>query len=202
MSSYSCFYSKNTCELDIVVTRTVNVLTTNELVKLTMLWTTGPRITEVAFIGMCLFLRGDLVAISLYYHCINNSAICSTVFNLNIGTTPKRACPIICTSPVYCLFMCLKITGWVANSVDPDLKQLKFLLHLIWVFTISALSVQVIRVNIVNAILHYSEILWLAECPTSNKIKLWLCVGYDNYYYWMSNRIIVRRYNIHMCWNI
>ena len=36
------FFSKNTCELDIVFTRTVNILTTNELVKLTMLWTTGP----------------------------------------------------------------------------------------------------------------------------------------------------------------
>ena len=35
-------FSKNTCELDIVLTRTVNVLTSNELVKLTMLWTTGP----------------------------------------------------------------------------------------------------------------------------------------------------------------
>ena len=34
--------SKNTCELNIVLTRTVNILTTNKLVKLTMLWTTGP----------------------------------------------------------------------------------------------------------------------------------------------------------------
>ena len=30
------FVSKNTCELDIVLTRTVNILTTNKLVKLTM----------------------------------------------------------------------------------------------------------------------------------------------------------------------
>ena len=36
------FFSKNTCELEIVLTRIVNILTTNELVKLTMLWTTGP----------------------------------------------------------------------------------------------------------------------------------------------------------------
>ena len=40
--SYSHFFSKNTCELDIVLTRTINILTTNELVKLTTLWTTGP----------------------------------------------------------------------------------------------------------------------------------------------------------------
>ena len=30
------FSAKNTCELDIVLTRTVNILTTDELVKLTM----------------------------------------------------------------------------------------------------------------------------------------------------------------------
>ena len=35
--SYSHFFSKNTCELDIVLTGTVNILTTKELVKLTML---------------------------------------------------------------------------------------------------------------------------------------------------------------------
>ena len=40
--SYSHFFNKNICELDIVLTRTVNISTTNELVKLTMLWTTGP----------------------------------------------------------------------------------------------------------------------------------------------------------------
>ena len=34
-------FSKN-CEFDIVLTRTVNILTTNELAKLTMLCTTGP----------------------------------------------------------------------------------------------------------------------------------------------------------------
>ena len=32
--NYSNFFSKNTCELDNVLTRTVNILTTNELVKL------------------------------------------------------------------------------------------------------------------------------------------------------------------------
>ena len=40
--SYSHFFSKNACELDVVLTRTVNILTTNKLVKLTTLWTTGP----------------------------------------------------------------------------------------------------------------------------------------------------------------
>ena len=35
--SYSHFFSKNICELDIVLTRTVNILTTKELFKLIML---------------------------------------------------------------------------------------------------------------------------------------------------------------------
>ena len=41
--NYSHFFSKNTCELDIVLTRTVYILITNKLIKLTALWTTGPR---------------------------------------------------------------------------------------------------------------------------------------------------------------
>ena len=41
--SYSHLFSaKNTCELAIVLTRTVNILITNKHVKLTMLSTTGP----------------------------------------------------------------------------------------------------------------------------------------------------------------
>ena len=48
--SYSHFFSKNACELDIVLTRTVKILTTNELVKLRMLWTTGPWSSESSLI--------------------------------------------------------------------------------------------------------------------------------------------------------
>ena len=56
--SYSHFFSKNTCELDIVFTRTVNILTTNELVKLTVLWITGPWLIvtpSVIQLGMWFF---------------------------------------------------------------------------------------------------------------------------------------------------
>ena len=42
------FSAKNTCELDAVLTRTVNNLTINELVKLTKLWTTGPWCVRTA----------------------------------------------------------------------------------------------------------------------------------------------------------
>ena len=54
-ATHICF-SKNTCELDIVLTRTDNILTTNELVKLTMLWTTGPWllgiVESIPYIGL------------------------------------------------------------------------------------------------------------------------------------------------------
>ena len=40
--SYLHFFSKNTCEFGIVLTRTVNILTMNEFIKLMMHWATGP----------------------------------------------------------------------------------------------------------------------------------------------------------------
>ena len=46
--SYSHFFSKNTCELDIVLTRTFNILTTNYTIKLMMLLTTGPCVRRIA----------------------------------------------------------------------------------------------------------------------------------------------------------
>ena len=42
--SYSHFFSKSELDIIIVLTRTVNILTTYEFVKLTMLWTTGPSL--------------------------------------------------------------------------------------------------------------------------------------------------------------
>ena len=41
--TYKCILRMITCALDIVLTITVNILTIKELVKLTMLWTTGPK---------------------------------------------------------------------------------------------------------------------------------------------------------------
>ena len=42
------FSAKNNCELNIVLTRTVNILTINKLVKLMMLWTTGPSSNKLS----------------------------------------------------------------------------------------------------------------------------------------------------------
>ena len=46
------FFPKNTSELDIVLTRTVNILTTKKLIKLTTLWTTGPCMVGI-IAGKC-----------------------------------------------------------------------------------------------------------------------------------------------------
>ena len=51
MSSYTHFFSNNNCELDTVLTRAVNILTTYELVKLRMLWTTGPSLLTYEMIS-------------------------------------------------------------------------------------------------------------------------------------------------------
>ena len=55
------FYSKNTCELEIVLTRTVNILTIKELVKVTTLWTIGPWSIEVTW----LILRIEYLSLGL-----------------------------------------------------------------------------------------------------------------------------------------
>ena len=47
--SSSHVFSKNTCELDIVLTRTVNILTTNELVKLMMLLNNLVLISRICY---------------------------------------------------------------------------------------------------------------------------------------------------------
>ena len=74
--------------------KTVNEMTLNELVKLTTLWTTGPR-----------FIRCVLYRIYPKY---------------SDASTPYHICYKIWTSTIYYLLLCLKIAGRVANRVDPD----------------------------------------------------------------------------------
>ena len=64
------FFSKNTCEFDIVLTGTVNVLTTNELVKLTMLWTTQPRWLQCFLYRRLLTFKFTLLNISFKWRWI------------------------------------------------------------------------------------------------------------------------------------
>ena len=49
-----------------------------------------------------------------------------TVFTLSIGT-PQL---LTITSTIYCPMLCLKIAGWVANSVDPDQVTCSAVSHL------------------------------------------------------------------------
>ena len=43
-----------------------------------------------------------------------------TVFTRSIRTPPYHICSKIWTSTIHYPMLCLKIAGWVANSVDPD----------------------------------------------------------------------------------
>ena len=67
--SYSHFFSKNTCESDIVLTRTVDILTTDKHVKLMMFWTTGPSIFDwkkEPYLTLCFHLQKHLNALSVW----------------------------------------------------------------------------------------------------------------------------------------
>ena len=75
------FFNKNTCEFGIVLTRPFNILTINELVKLTTLWTTRPWclftsgifFIFVLFVLILTFGRGsNIVIISLRKHAYSN----------------------------------------------------------------------------------------------------------------------------------
>ena len=61
------FFSKNTCDLDVVLTRTVNGLTTNKLLKLTMLWTAGPCLFSVCLQLFVISLSVCFISILLSY---------------------------------------------------------------------------------------------------------------------------------------
>ena len=76
--SYSHCFSKNTCEFDIVLTRTVNILTTNEFVKLKMLWTTRPWWTH----GPRLWAYAK-AQISLLIHVVWSSIYCPSTESLD-----------------------------------------------------------------------------------------------------------------------
>ena len=54
------FFSKSICELDILLTRTINILTTNQLVKLTILWTTWPWWIFFLFLQENMYCRYSL----------------------------------------------------------------------------------------------------------------------------------------------
>ena len=66
--SHFFFFRKNNCELDIVLIRTVNILTTNALVKLTMPRSScrlAPVSSNYIFILSCLKLTMSSVTVSL-----------------------------------------------------------------------------------------------------------------------------------------
>ena len=69
------FFSKNTCESDIVLTRMVNILATNKLVNLTMLWITGPWMKGASRKLFFLFLHENIYcgySLELPYWCASN----------------------------------------------------------------------------------------------------------------------------------
>ena len=65
------FFSKKSCELDIVLTRTVKILTINKLIKLTMFWTTGPwaiMLLSEAYAGTCIIRKKKRNSLMNYHN--------------------------------------------------------------------------------------------------------------------------------------
>ena len=116
--SYSHFFSKNTCELNIVLSRTVNILTTNELVKLMMFWTTGPWWT-------CIFEPNPVFVPSPSSETDNCPSWISrrermNVENISWSVSMKECCWTHCMRDQIChlLFTCQMLTqlshqGWL-----------------------------------------------------------------------------------------
>ena len=104
--SYSHLFSKITCKFDIVLTITVNILTTNQLVKLTMLWTTGPRVPSEDW-QEC----GDVQdGPTLFWTCISEGS------NPAIYGIPASDCMVLLSKVfLYCPFMVLIGGGWVVR---------------------------------------------------------------------------------------
>ena len=125
--SYSHFFSKNTCELDIVLTRTLNILTTNNLVKLTMLWTTGPRDINYTELQLSLYrgaghpscpllpLPHPSAYSSWFLPCFNTRHI-----TLHFGSTGNVSQPPNCTN-----------TSWSEDKIDSE-PQYEFILK--WIY--------------------------------------------------------------------
>ena len=107
------FFSKNTCKLDIVITRTVNILTTNKLIKLTTLWTTGPRAASVDRFGY------SCIKTLLLFACFCKPENWNKLVNLGFrpsenGLRPKTP---YSTYLLHCALRFFKITGKICSKI-------------------------------------------------------------------------------------
>ena len=103
--SYSHFFSKNTCELNIVLSRTVNILTTNELIKLMMLWTIGPWVAT--FCKSCLPLQNTL------FHILTRKTPNGIMDIFFLNNDKSESC-LSCTWNTY----------WSSSSSLPNMKAI------------------------------------------------------------------------------
>ena len=131
------FFSKNTCELDNVLIRTVNILATNELIKLTMLWTTGHR-TPILVTVIPIFQRKlaklhsgtstfnikwfwDSFSKSWWESCNINYGIQRWWMGETVNVLKFWILHSISFWPKFCfLSSCYIKNGGTANSADPD----------------------------------------------------------------------------------
>ena len=122
---YTCCILKNTELLDCALIGICAVIRSNtlsafgealcldKLLLVNMLW------------GLMRSASGEMLGKALLICTQNmfswtNKTNVHTVFTLSILTPPYHICSKIWTSTIHYPMLCLKIAGWVANSVDPD----------------------------------------------------------------------------------
>ena len=141
--SYSHFFSKNTCELDIVLTRKFNILTPNELVKLTMLWTTGPWSTTSETYFRTYTPAHSCSLIRIFTGCILGSQGCKVYLYAQHRLIRMRGCGAWLESSLGAHVKGHVIMKTCLYNVDP-LKPHFYIvkLGLTWVYIIFLISAQ------------------------------------------------------------
>ena len=126
--SYSHFFSKNTCELDIVHTSRVNILTHNKLVKLTMLWTAGLWWQMKCNMRLCTFRHVYPVKTRISLHilrCVSSEDSdqlahpCSLISHWRLSAC-RNLDPCLSTKYCKCSNISDVLRYWHMQTVDPD----------------------------------------------------------------------------------
>ena len=122
------FSAKNMCELDIVLTRIVNILTTNELVKLMMLWTTGPRNVNSTTWTLLIF-SSFLINNWFFFVCSFNSFVpnfriylLTALYFFLTNYRLERSLYVKLERSQY-----VKLKNWMSNSVDLIMSRLTWI---------------------------------------------------------------------------
>ena len=111
---HTFFFIENTCELDIVLTRTVNNFTTNELFKLTTVWTTGPSTFQLK--RHLIWSYGFNKLRVEVWHTSQPITVMSSIVSLSNHTFSWAGLVLLATNLYLCTFFRHKLTTALLES--------------------------------------------------------------------------------------